>query len=298
MSHEDEFTRPKDYDPPGVDLAIPDLTSVPAKPYPELPSVLGQLVVSVQNQLSDNLVGIYLVGSLAVGGFDLDSDIDFVVVINEELTDETASAIEAMHARIYEQTCYPAKHLEGSYISRDVLNRSEAVGVQKLWYIDNGSTVLERSTHCNKWHVRWMLRERGVRLLGPEPHSLLDPVPEELIRDEVAGMMRLVAAQFADAINGELTFWVSRFGQSYAVLTLCRMLHTLETGTVHSKLAGMKWGLKNLDPVWSDLIEEAWKEREGVRFCVKIRQRADSAAVEKTNEFIQYAVRNAPSWCR
>lgn len=295
MSHEDEFPRRESFDQHGVDPAIPDLTGVPAKPYPELPSVLGQFVSGVQDLLSENLVGIYLVGSLAVGGFDLDSDIDFLVVTNEELTDETASALQAMHARIYEQSCYPAKHLEGSYISRDVLNRAEAVDVQKLWYLDNGSTVLERSTHCNKWHVRWVLREHGVRLNGPEPDSLLDPVPDELIRKEVAGMIRLVAAEFAEAINGGLTFWTSRFGQSFAIITICRMLHTLDTGTVQSKLAGVKWGLKNLDPVWGDLIQKAWKEREGVRFCVKIRQRADSVALEKTIEFIQYAVREIPS---
>lgn len=273
-------------------------TVVLAEPYPELPSVLDQFVEAVHDLLSDNLVGVYLVGSLAVGGFDLDSDIDFLVVMNEELTDETAGALQAMHARIYEQASYPAKHLEGSYISRDVLNHAEAVGVQKLWYLDNGSTVLERSTHCNKWHVRWVLRERGVRLLGPEPESLLDPVPEHLVRKEVADMMRQVAAEFADAIDGRLTFWTSRFGQSFAVLTSCRMLHTLETGTVQSKPAGVEWGLKNLDPAWSDLIQQAWQEREGVRFCVKIRQRADSALLVRTNEFIRYAVRNIPTWCR
>jgi hypothetical protein len=292
MSHEGKFAGSENYDPLGADLATPNLTDVPTKPYPELPSVLGQFAVGIQDLLSDNLVGIYLVGSLAVGGFDLDSDVDFLVVMNKELTDQTTNAIQAMHAQIYEQSCYPAKHLEGSYISRDVLNHAEAVDVQKLWYLDNGSTVLERSTHCNKWHVRWVLRERGVRLLGPESNSLLDPVPDELIRKEVAGMMRLVATEFAEAINGGLTYWTSRFGQSFAILTFCRMLHTLDTGTVQSKLAGVKWGLKNLDSVWADLIRKAWKEREGVRFCTKIRQPADSVALEKTNEFIQDAVRN------
>ncbi|MBD3168490.1 MAG: DUF4111 domain-containing protein [candidate division Zixibacteria bacterium] len=267
---------------------------MPIKPYPELPSVLDDFVSGAQNLLSDNLLGVYLVGSLAVGGFDLDSDIDFLVVVNEEISDETARALQAMHARIYEQECYPAKHLEGSYISHDVLIRAETVNIQELWYLDNGSTVLERSTHCNKWHVRWMLRERGIRLLGPEPDSLLEPVPKQLIRKETAEMMYLVAGEFAEAIKGDLTFWTSRFGQSFAVITFCRMLHTLETGKVQSKQAGVKWGLNNLDTGWSDLIQEAWKEREGVRFCAKIRQRANLAALEKTNEFIQYAISKMP----
>lgn len=298
MSHEDEVTRSECYDPLGSDLSKLDLSGVPSKPYPELPSVLSQFVANVRELLSCNLVGVYLVGSLAVGGFDLDSDIDFLVVMNEELPDQSVSALQTMHARIYEKTNYPAKHLEGSYISLGVLNRAETVDVEELWYLDNGSTVLERSTHCNKWHVRWVLRERGVRLLGPEPDSLLEPVSERLIREEVLDAMRVLAAEFADAIKGGLTFWTSRFGQSFAVLTFCRMLFTLETGTVQSKLAGVNWGLTNLDRVWYDLIQQAWEEREGVRFCVKIRQRADSAALEKTNEFIQYAIREIPSRIR
>jgi hypothetical protein len=111
-------------------------------------------------------------------------------------------------------------------------------------------------------------------------------------------MMRLVAADFADAINGGLTFWTSRFGQSFAVLTFCRMLHTLQTGEVDSKPAAVSWGLENLDPGWGDLIRSAWKEREGVRFCVKIKQRADQPTLERTNEFIQYIIREMPSCYR
>jgi hypothetical protein len=49
------------------------------------------------------------------------------------------------------------------------LNRADQAGTQPLWYVDNGSTVLERSLHDNKWHVRWILRERAITLSGPDP---------------------------------------------------------------------------------------------------------------------------------
>ena len=99
MRHKGKVTRPESCDPTGEVRGTPDLTDVHAEPYPELPSVLGQFVDGVQDLLSENLVGIYLVGSLAVGGFDLDSDIDFLVVMNEELTDGAVSALQAMHVR-------------------------------------------------------------------------------------------------------------------------------------------------------------------------------------------------------
>ena len=269
------------------------LENVPSVPYPELPSVLGKFVAGVETELAENLVGVYLVGSLASGDFDLDSDVDFLVVIKDELTDEAVQSLQANHVRIHGLGCYPAQHLEGSYISLGLLNQSEAVGVQPLWYLNNGSTVLERSVHDNQWHVRWVLRERGIALFGPAAMSLLGPIPLEAVRTEVAATIHRVADDFAAEIDWPLAYYNSRFGQSFAVLSCCRMLQTLLTGTVQSKLAGMKWARQTLGPAWGGLIQRAWEEREGVRHCVKIRQFADPRALKETLEFIRYAVRES-----
>ncbi|MFN2114252.1 MAG: aminoglycoside adenylyltransferase domain-containing protein, partial [Anaerolineae bacterium] len=250
------------------------MPSVPDEPYPELPSVLAELVSGAKGVLGDSLVGVYLVGSLATGDFDMDSDVDFLVVVDRELTDDVVGALQAMHRRIHAVGCYPAQHLEGSYVSRDVLGDADAVDVRPLWYLDNGSTTFERSLHDNKWHVRWVLRERGIALYGPDPTTLLEPVPPDALRAEVSGMLVEMAHLFEADLDGPLSYWTSRFGQSYAVLTCCRMLHSLQTGTVRSKREGMLWALKAVDAEWHQVIRDAWREREGVRHCVKIRQRA------------------------
>ena len=52
-------------------------TKVPDRPYPELREVLNIFVNEITSELRENLVGIYLVGSIASGDFDLDSDVDF-----------------------------------------------------------------------------------------------------------------------------------------------------------------------------------------------------------------------------
>lgn len=269
------------------------LENIPSVHYPELPSVLSEFVAGVENELAENLVGAYLVGSLATGDFDLDSDVDFLVVTKDELTDEAVRSLQAMHVRIHGLGCYPAQHLEGSYISLGLLYQSEVVGVQPLWYLDNGSKTLERSVHDNKWHVRWVLRERGIALVGPTGMSLLGPIPVEAMRAEVVATIHRVADDFAAEIDRPLTFYNSRFGQSFTVLSCCRRLQTLQTGTVQSKLAGMKWAKQTLDPAWAGLIQRAWEEREGVRHCVKIRQLADPRALRETLEFIRYAVRES-----
>jgi predicted nucleotidyltransferase len=51
--------------------------------------------------LNTNFVGAYLQGSFAVGDFDLHSDVDFIVVLEEELSPEEVHGLQAVHERIY-----------------------------------------------------------------------------------------------------------------------------------------------------------------------------------------------------
>ncbi len=268
--------------------ASSNFDAVPGQPYPELRAVLETFVRELMNLLADNLVGVYLVGSLASGDFDLDSDVDFLVVTKEELTESTVRLLRDIHVRLHNLGNYPAEHLEGSYITLADLRDWSMVGKKELLYLDNGSTTFERATHDNKWHVRWILRERGLALFGPAPASMLPPIPVDEMRSEVRMTMRDCLAGFADAMDQPLSFWNSRFGQSFFVLSFCRMLHTLHTGTVQSKLAGAQWAEQIVEPRWIGFIQQAWAEREGVRFMEKIRQRADTGLLRETLDFMNY----------
>ena len=199
-------------------------------------------------------------------------------------------SLQDIQIKIHDIDCYPAKHLEGSYISVSDLNNWSVVGEKKLYYFDNGSTTYELSTHDNQWHVRWILRERGVTLIGQRPEKILQPIPLDKLSSEIRTAMLQVMKLFEDEIDRPLSFFNSRFGQSFTVLTYCRMLHTLHTGTVQSKKAGMQWARQFVDRRWVRIIDQAWKEREGVRFGAKIGQKADLTLLYETLEFIKYAL--------
>ena len=271
-------------------MIFPDDTKIPEHTYPELRGVLETFVDQISAELGEKLVGIYLVGSIASGDFDLDSDVDFLVVTNTELTEADMKPLQDIQIRIHNIDCYPAKHLEGSYVSISDLNNWSVVGHKQLYYFDNGSTTYEESTHDNQWHVRWILRERGITLVGPKPETILKSIPLTELSNEIKTTMHQVKGFFEDEINRPLSFFNSRFGQSFAVLTYCRMLHTLHTETVQSKKAGVNWAKDFVDPKWVKLIDEAWKEREGVRFGVKISQRAVLSLLYETLEFMKYAI--------
>ena len=268
---------------------------IPSEPYAELPQVLETFVAGVHQSLGENLVGAYLVGSLATGDFDLESDIDFLIVVGDELTDAEVSRLQALHVRIHDLPYYTARHLEGSYISKQVLTRADLVGVQSLWYVDNGSTVLERSPHDNQWHVRWILRERAITLTGPDPKSLLQAVSTRELRSEMRTTIETIQANCIAEMGKPLQWFNTRFGQSFTVLTCCRMLHTLHTGTVESKRAAVTWAEQSLDANWRELIRQAWAERNGARFGLKVRQPADAGLLQETALFIAYALNELDS---
>jgi hypothetical protein len=253
-------------------------------PYPELNEVLDELTAGVRGALGDSLVGAYLQGSFAEGGFDRHSDVDFIVVTEEELTDGQVRALQTLHGRVYDIDSEWAKHLEGSYFPREVLRTCAGRGVP-LWYLNHGDRSLTRSEHCNTAVVRWQVREHGVVLAGPAPKALVDAIPVETLRQEVLTTIR----DWGHEILTEPERFSNRFYQSFIVLSYCRMLHALHTGRVGSKRAGAEWAKTVLDPSWAGLIDRTWDGRPDP--AVSVRQPADPDEFERTLEFVRHVIR-------
>ena len=252
-------------------------------PYVELNQVLSDLVSRMQEILGDNFVGAYLQGSFAIGGFDIHSDVDFIVVINDKLSPDQINALQEMHDQIYQLESKWAQHLEGSYFPKEILRYHSNQGV-KLWYLDNGARSLIRSEHCNTIYVRWVVREKGVTLAGPPPSTLVDPISTELLRDDIFETIINWGQEILDDPNS----FNNRFYQSFIVLSYCRMLHDLHNGYAGSKREGAEWAKSALDPSWSVLIEGTWDGRPNP--AQKVRQPADPQDYKKTLKFVKYVM--------
>jgi len=250
-------------------------------PYPELNLVLQELVTRIQAILGVDFVGAYLQGSFALGDFDPHSDVDFMVVINEELTSAQVNALQVMHDQVYQLESTWAQHLEGSYIPRDILCDPEKKGLE-LWFLDHGASSLFRSNHCNTLLVRWVVREKGVRLDGPDPKTLMASVSRELLRAEMYATLN----DYGSKILADPQPYNNRFYQGYIVLNWCRMLHDLQRGYPGSKRSGAEWAKASLDPRWVNLIDASWETRPDP--ASSVRQPADPAAFEETLEFLRY----------
>jgi Domain of unknown function (DUF4111) len=255
-------------------------------PFPELDELLGELTERAAGILGDNFVGAYLQGSFAVGDADIHSDCDFLIPVHGPITPAQEAGLRALHDEIPTRPGHWTQHLEGSYPDREELRTLDGLGRPWL-YIDHGWREMQWSTHCNTEVVRWSLREHGVTLAGPDPTELVDPVGPEVLR----ARMREDAKTFLP----DLRSWISldiAWAQRYAVTTLCRILHTLHEGRVTSKKAALLWAKDHVDPVWSDLIQQALDDR---RLGWDPDARPRPGSVEQTLAFVEYVQRAAAS---
>ena len=255
--------------------------TTPPTPYPALNDVLRELVDSIRAVLGDNFVGVYLQGSFAVGDFDDYSDADFIVATEDELSTPEVGALQVMHPHVRTLDNPWAQHLEGSYFPRDILRHAAHAG-RPLWYLDHGSYNLIRSNHCNTVLVRWVVRDFGVPLAGPDPVTLIDPMPVSILRKEIHTTLTTWGQEILDAPSQ----YANRFYQAFIVLNYARMLHDLHLGVPGSKLAGAEWAKQALDPSWRGLIERSWHTRPGST----IHQPADPADYAATLDFVRYTI--------
>lgn len=242
--------------------------------YPDVNTVLDVFLSAVQSILNKQLVGVYLHGSLALGDFDpQQSDIDFVVVTAEALPPDTVSALKAMHGRLTADRSKWGRELEGSYISQQALRRYDPNNAAHP-HIERGGT-LRVEQHHSDWVVqRHILREYGVTLMGPPPQTLIDPIRPDELRQAVVGLLRgWWASQLEDTSRLEFSGY-----QVYAILTMCRVLYTLEHGTIVSKPVAARWAQDTLDRRWARLIERAFQ-----RYM-------DLATLDETLDFIRHTL--------
>ena len=254
------------------------MTRVQPTEFPELNDLLAELTDRAVTILGDNLVGVYLQGSFAVGDADLASDCDFLVPVHRQITGDQERALRELHDELPTRDGFWCRHLEGSYPVAEELRT--LAGLRCPWlYVDHGWREMQWATHCNNVVARWSLRERGVTLTGPEPSSIVDPVPPE----EMRAYARASSSTFWTDFHTWMTLDIG-WGQRYAVTTYCRFLATLATAEVLSKKAALLWGQEHLDERWRGLLQQVSSDRAA--YDADEPSRPGSA--EQTREFARY----------
>lgn len=203
--------------------------------------------------LQDNLVGIYLHGSLAAGCFQWErSDIDFLVVAREKLTLESKMALAECLFALREEA--PPAGFEMSVILEKYC-RTAPYPIPFEIHFSNAhlaAYAADPRGFCEKMHGEdpdltthiLSLRAFGATLVGPSIMRTFDPVKKE-------DAMRAILRDVNDAREHLLE------RPCYFVLTLCRALAYQREDLVLNKRDGGEWALQNLDQEHQRVIQAA-----------------------------------------
>ena len=205
--------------------------------------------------LGDNLVAIYLHGSLAMGCFNPAlSDIDLLVIKQQSVTVETKyrlidSLLHVSNAPrpietsfLVKQDIHPFRHpllydLHYSETWRKQESKAQADG---SWKHRNDETKHDADLSA---HLMVSLR-RGITLYGPLPSDILPTVPSEDYKKAIVG-------DYIDARDERNLMPV------YFVLNACRIHAFILKGHVLSKDEGGMYGLEQLPVSLHPIIKQA-----------------------------------------
>jgi hypothetical protein len=249
--------------------------------YPsEAAALIDALLAGAHKALGDNLVGFYLRGSLALGDFDPEtSDVDVLVVTELAVSEPEFQSLAALHNRIPACENRYGRHYKVSYVDRASLKR---FGPGERYHPTVGSDwPFQRAEHRDNFIIeRWMVRERGVALVGPDPKTLIDPISADELRAAVSGELRARIEHWAG--GDQPPDWMdTRYYQALEFETVCRAPYTLEFGELSTKPQAVRWALGALPAPWRALIE--WSQIH------RADKTPDDAKIPEIMRFVRWA---------
>lgn len=245
-------------------------------PYPDVNDILVMLTQGISDDLVDQLVGLYLTGSLTYGDFDPgSSDVDYLAVMTAPLTSDQRLELAALHAEIGNRYPVWAERIEGSFVTEDMLP-SVLPPLQGRPYVNQGAFWSPDPPYGNEWILNlYVLQECGIALVGPAPTRLIGPVAIDDVRE---ASKRDLLDERVPTLDDPVMY-DDPHQQAYTILTLCRILHRAQNDGVASKRVASTWVKERYGEPWRSLVERAehWQHGESL------------ATAEETKAFIAFA---------
>lgn len=229
---------------------VMDSAKQKAFPYQEL---LDDFVSMTREVLGEQLTGVYLHGSMAMGCFHAEkSDIDLIVVVDGDITG--AQKRTFMERVVELNGRAPAKGLEWSIVKREFCKPFVYPTPYELhfspmhlnWFREKPEDYVKNMKGVDRdlaAHFT-VLNRHGIVLYGEAIEDVFGEVP---------------AGDYADSIFLD----VENAGKDilrdpvYVTLNLCRVLAFLKSGMCLSKEEGGGWGLANVSAEYHGLIRLA-----------------------------------------
>lgn len=221
-------------------------------PLKQVNDVLFALVKGITDILGDKIIGIYLFGSLTYEDFIPNrSDLDLLVITYGYLSDVQLEEIKKFHIKIEEDFKNWKERIECSYTPLKMFDNKFPVNLHRPYY--GAGIFYPAATYGNEWLINnYLIYKHGITLVGSDIKNLIKQID---IKDVQKASIQDFYKEWVPKITDEKWLQNSHY-QSYLVLNLCRILHTVLNGEASSKTLSAEW-VKKTFPEWKNLIHAA-----------------------------------------
>ena len=242
-------------------------------------------------RIPNTLEGLYIHGSIALNAYINDSsDIDFIAIVNRQLTEEEVKIVSDTHRELHNK--FRKTGMDGCYLLWEDIGKKETQ-TKKCLYINEGK--IGWSNHVINQITWWLLRDKGICIIGPEITSFHFDVDENALADYVRTNMN--------------TYWLNRMNKiakfkriapllpnklvdrevQWCITGMLRQFYTLREHEIISKVDAGKYAINYMPERWRNIINEALSIREGlnIRYCDSKKQRINDT-IQCMNYILDY----------
>jgi predicted nucleotidyltransferase len=234
----------------GIDVENGIKQALPA----EVKQLMEQYIVGLKEIfLGEKIVGVYIYGSIALGAFHIEtSDVDFVTVISDSVNKAEKQQIIELHKKLRKSTL--GKRMDGMYITLADLGKYNHEINEYVYCAEGKADSGYWDINAVTW---WTLKNQGITVIGKEAEDL----PFQIKWDDVVNTMKYnVEHYWLEKAKRPYLFFIEEWIES-AVVTMGRILYTLDHETIVSKDRGLQYMLELYSHKWEPLLREVERMR-------------------------------------
>jgi hypothetical protein len=248
--------------------------------------ILEDYLSLTNKELPDLIGGFYIVGSIALDGFnERFSDVDFVAVLNRNMAQGEIEKLSTIHQLVEKH--FPKWKLSGCYLRNDNLGRLENE-IKPHPYYHDGKFHKEGYFEINSitW---WILKNHGIAIIGKEAADLPFTVDWDLLIARMKENLNSYWLGWTNRMDGFLVM-LSDWGIQWTILGVLRQYYTLRENSITTKTRAAEYALTCLPGRWHPLIQEAIDIRAGKKGS---HYRSSLIRMMDAVKFLKYVIQNS-----
>ena len=224
---------------------------------PTVAPLLDRLLDELDRNLPGLVGGLYLHGSIALGDWRTDSDVDYVAVLERPAKPAEFAALRGIHERL------GPRPLEGSYVTWAELAERPMPSIGSA-HVSEAGFLPHAGFNANPavWRT---IHRHGIAVRGPQPGTLavhdddaeLATFCRENLDDYWRGWARDARSLHKNAVHA-----MTGGGLEWAVLGPPRLHCSATTGEIISKSAAADYALATFGSRWQPLLAAALAYRQ------------------------------------